>query len=302
MNQLETLTYENINGGKLVFGVASVYHVNVSQDVTGLSDIDDTIYSTSSNGQDGDTFVGVRIEPKDIKIKGRIRDANIEHQRQYRRSADKILNPKINDGKVIPGTLYYSCGSYTRKIGAIADSAPKWTRDGAFQHFEINLRCLSPFWEEDTGLKADVASWIGDWEFPTEIVKDDETSMTFGHHEESVIVDVFNGGDVSTGMRVVIRALGAMADPLLFNVDTREFLKVNYSFVAGDVLTIDTNYGHKTATLEREGVTTNLFRYIDTDSTFMQLTVGDNLFRYDASSGADNMECSVHYSQKYIGV
>ena len=64
MKTQEILTYTNTKGESITFGVGSRYHVNVSKDVTGLSDLDDTIYSTSSMGQHGDTYTGVRIEPR----------------------------------------------------------------------------------------------------------------------------------------------------------------------------------------------------------------------------------------------
>lgn len=296
MKQQEILRYVNTSGGTISFGVGSIYHVNVSKDVTGLSDLEDTIYSTSSNGQDGDTYVGVRIEPRNIVIKGKIKDTTKVNQLMYRRNAAKILNPKI------AGTLYYTVGTYQRKIGAIVDGAPKFSRPDQSQEFEVDFKCLSPFWEEERETKEDIATWIGDWEFPCEIIRDDEQSMIFGHHEESVIVDVYNGGDITTGMKLVFRALGALSNPLLFNVNTREFIQVNIDLESGDVLTIDTNYGSKTVTLLHNGATSNVYRYIDTDSTFMQLDVGDNLFRYDASSGFDNLECSIYYSKKYLAV
>lgn len=296
MKQQEILRYVNKSGGSITFCVGSVYHVNVSKDVTGLSDLEDTIYSTSSNGQDGDTYVGVRIEPRNIVIKGKIRDDTKANQMMYRRSAAKILNPKI------AGTLYYTVGTYERKIGAIVDGAPKFTHPDQSQEFEVDFKCLSPFWEEEKEKKEDIATWIGDWEFPCEIVRDDPQSMIFGHHEESVIVDVFNGGDITTGMRVVFRAIGALSNPLLFNVNTREFMQVNIDLAAGDVLTIDTNYGSKTVTLMHNGAESNVYRYIDVDSTFMQLDVGDNIFRYDAATGFDNLECTIYFSQKYLGV
>ena len=296
MKPQEMLTYKNANGDSIVFGVGSVYHVNVAKDVTGLSDLEDTIFSTRSSGQDGDTYIGVRIEPRDIVIKGKIRDSTKANQLTYRRNALKILNPKKM------GILYYSVGSYRRKIGAIVDGSPKFTHANLSQEFEVDFKCLSPFWEEERDKKEDIATWLGDWEFPTEIIKDDEQSMSFGHHEESVIVDIFNGGDITTGMRIIFRAIGALSNPLLFNVNTREFIQVNIDLSAGDVLSIDTNYGRKTITLTHNGVETNAYRYIDVDSTFIQLEVGDNLFRYDAASGFDNLECTLYFSQKYLGV
>ena len=67
----------------------------------------------------------------------------------------------------------------------------------------------------------------------------------------------------------------------------------------GDVIEINTKYGSKGAKLIRDGVETDYFRYIDVDSTFMQLAIGDNMFRYDAASGV-NFSGSIHILQQGI--
>ena len=79
-------------------------------------------------------------------------------------------------------------------------------------------------------------------------------------------------------------------------------MKLNFSMVGGDVITIDTSYGNKSIMLQRNGQESNIYRYMDVDSTFMQLDIGDNLFRYDADSGLSNLEVTVYYVQKYLGV
>ena len=101
---------------------------------------------------------------------------------------------------------------------------------------------------------------------------------------------------------MVFRALGALSNPSLFNVNTREYMKLNFDMQGGDVITIDTNYGNKSITLQRNGQETNIYRYMDVDSTFLQLDIGDNIFRYDADSGLSNLEVTVYYAQKYLGV
>ena len=41
--------------------------------------------------------------------------------------------------------------------------------------------------------------------------------------------------------------------------------------------------------------------YIDLESDFFQLAPGDNLLRYDAENGLDNLECAIYYTPKYVG-
>jgi hypothetical protein len=103
-------------------------------------------------------------------------------------------------------------------------------------------------------------------------------------------------------MRIVFRALGELENPQLFNVNTREYMKLNYTMQGGDVITVDTSYGAKNIILTRNGVETNIYRYMDVDSTFLQLDIGDNIFRYDADDGLSNLEVTVYFSQKYLGV
>ena len=82
------------------------------------------------------------------------------------------------------------------------------------------------------------------------------------------------------------------------------FAKQNYNATmkTGDVIEINTKYGSKGAKLIRDGVETDYFRYIDVDSTFMQLAIGDNMFRYDAASGVNSLEVSIFYSKEFLGV
>ncbi len=296
MKTFETLTYINSRGEELVFGIGSKYHVNVAKDVTGLSDLQDTIYSTSSMGQHGDTYAGLRIEPREIAIDGKIADSDKDTQLRLRRDALKILNPELD------GTLYYSYGTYVKKITAKVDGSPTFTHPDLSQEFTVNFKCLSPFWEDENETREAIASWIGDWEFPCEIDLNDEQSMVFGHRDENVIVDVYNNGHVATGMRVEFKALGELSKPLLFNVNTREFIQVNRTLNAGESVFVDTTYGKKSVILKSQGVETNIYRYIDVDSTFMQLDIGDNIFRYDAAEGADNLEVTIYFSPKYLGV
>ena len=150
--------------------------------------------------------------------------------------------------------------------------------------------------------KEDIASWVAAWHFPCVIEKDSTKSMIYGYRAESVIVDCYNEGDVSTGMRIRFTALGTVSNPILLNVDTEEFIQINATMKTGDVIEINTKYGSKGAKLIRDGVETDYFRYIDVDSTFMQLAIGDNMFRYDAASGVNSLEVSIFYSKEFLGV
>jgi hypothetical protein len=103
-------------------------------------------------------------------------------------------------------------------------------------------------------------------------------------------------------MRVEFRALGTVSTPLLLNVNTGEFIKINITMLAGDVLTINTGYGQKDVKLRRGGITTDAFRFLDIDSIYIQLAPGDNIFRYDAESNLENLEVSIFHNNYFLGV
>ena len=71
--KIERLTYTNERGESVEFSHVSTYHTNM-YDVSGLADVRNAIYSISSMGQDGDTYLGNRIESREIEI-------TREHQR-----------------------------------------------------------------------------------------------------------------------------------------------------------------------------------------------------------------------------
>lgn len=292
----ERLVYTNERGESIEFSVGSVYYCNVSKDVDGIAGVTNAVYSTNSMGQHGDTYVGQRIEARDVDILGHINTRDKQQSYELRRRLLKVFNPELG------GTLFYEYGSFKRIINCRLHGKPEIGRKEVLQQFSLQLDCLNPFWREEDEQKEDIASWVAAWHFPCVIEKDNSKSMIFGYRAESVIVDCFNEGDVSTGMRVRFTALGTVTNPIILNVDTEEFIKLNVTMQTGDVIEVNTKYGSKGATLMRDGVKYDYFRKVDVDSTFMQLDIGDNNFRYDADGGVNSMEVSIFYDKEYLGV
>lgn len=292
----EKLTYRNSRGESLELGTESVYFCNVSKDVGGISGVTNIIYSTNSMGQHGDTFIGQRIEARDVDILGHINTRDKAQALQLRRQMLKILNPELG------GTLIYEYSGLKRAIDCRVFGEPKIERKSVLYEFAFQLECLNPFWREETETKEEIASWVPAWHFPCVIEKDNSQSMIYGYREESVIVDCYNEGDVSTGMRIMFTAIGTVTNPVLLNMSTGEFIRINTTMLTGDVIEINTRYGSKGVKLIRNSVETNYFRFIDVDSTFMQLEIGDNIFKYDATAGVNSLEVAIFYSKEFLGV
>lgn len=219
MRTQEKLIYTNERGESIEFSPASSYHVNF-KDVTGLSDVRNAIYSTNSMGQDGDTYLGYRIESRDIDIVGYIKERDKQAAQNLRRKLNRILNPQYE------ATLTYVFGDFRRVIGCKIDDAPIFKRKPIFEQFTVSLSCLNPFWREETETREDIATWIGGFEFPVPDGLELYDGWEIGYRQPSLIVNVYNSGDVKSGIRIEFRAIGAVTNPVLLVPFTEEHARL----------------------------------------------------------------------------
>ena len=286
------LKYINNNNKSIELGNAAPFLVTT---IDGLGSPQNEIYTQKSPYQDGVTATHSSLGPRNIVIEGKIIDSNRENRQAYRNKLLSIFNPKL-DGKLI-----IDLGSAQRQIDCKVEQAPYFSSNSEqnYQNFSISLLAPNPYWQDINTIKEEVAIWRGAFEFPLEIV---EEGIEMGYRESSLIVNIFNKGDVACGMKILFKALATVVKPSLFNVNTREYFKINKTMQAGEVLTVTTHFQNKRVELNANGVVSNAFNWIDLDSTFLQLEVGDNLFRYDADEGLDNLEVSIYYTPQYLGV
>ncbi|MGI6151236.1 MAG: phage tail family protein [Christensenellales bacterium] len=287
MRRDETLTYITSAGAKVVFATDSALSPFWWEQADGLTGLDNDITTVSGSGQDGESFVSARLAARTITIEGRI----VKNQDANRRKLLSLMDPWSL------GKLVYAQGPVTRYIPACVKKLPEVGR-GIYPAFHIEFFAPNPFWREGSGAKqvADIAVWIGNTEFPLEILAD---GLELCYRTQSLIANIKNTGDAATGMTVVFRANGTTSNPELINVRTQQRLSVRLDMVAGDVLTISTGYGEKRATLLRSGAESNVFNRIS--GTWLNLARGDNLLRYD-STDPDALEVSIYYDVPYLGV
>lgn len=285
MNKTEKLTYLNEKGQSIEFSVQSPFFCS---EITGQDGIKNNIYSSKGAGQDGVTVTGESLDVRNIVVQGTVR-GDKERNRLILLSA---CNPKLKS------KLIYVNGGVEKYIDCMVEKAPTITNE-VWPKFLVSFYCANPYWQDAAEAKAEIALWVGSFEWPLEILS---TGIEMGHREPSLIVDTLNSGDVPCGMRVEFKALATLTNPSILNVNSQEFIRVNKTMVAGEVLSITTGYGNKKVTSTLNGVTANAFNFIDIGSTFLQLDVGDNLFSYDSGSGIDNLEVRIYHTDQFLGV
>jgi len=126
--------------------------------------------------------------------------------------------------------------------------------------------------------------------------------------EDTVVYE----GDVDVGVVITLSMIGAVVDPTIYNITTGEAMAINsvrlaalannIGLKANDEIVITTIKGNKSIVLNRDGIEINILNALDKESDWFQLSRGDNVFRYAASSGETNMQFRVEHRILYDGV
>ena len=127
--------------------------------------------------------------------------------------------------------------------------------------------------------------------------------------EQIIVYD----GNSEIGMTIHIHATGEATNITILNVLTGDKMILNTdrlkaimgtktAIIKGDTIVINTVRGDKSITLLRDGVTTNILNCLDRGSKWFTLTKGDNIFSYDAETGATNLQFYIVNKVAYDGV
>ena len=84
------------------------------------------------------------------------------------------------------------------------------------------------------------------------------------------------------------------------NITTGEALNLNYNFLAGDIVTIDTASGSRTVELTRGGNTSSVFSALSIGSKFLQIPMGSS--QLECASDDEDVEGLITYTNLYRGL
>ena len=285
------ITYTNSRGQSIELNSSGPFY---------LSDFDTgtpktTMLTSKAPGQDGVTREDTIFDERSPVANGAVIGTSYEDTLIKRKWLCSVFNPKLM------GVLIYENDTETYKINCTVQELPTFKNgDSIAQEFQIQFYCPDPYWKSLDEIKEEMALWVGDFEFDLEIPAE---GIEMGHRMSTLIANCFNNGDVNCGVRVEFIALATVVNPSLLNVYTQEYIKVKRTLNAGDKLVINTGFGSKRVEMVKtDGTALNVFNYIDLQTTFLQLAPGDNLLRYNAESGIDNLEVAIYFTPKYVGV
>lgn len=261
--------------------------------------IESTHHSYKYVNQIGVYVTGTSLETRNVEIVGWV-IASSERDMTTRKS---LLNSFFNPQQAID--LFYK--DYVLRF--LPNTSVKYSVNVAENNevickFKVDGYCPDPLFSEKNESKVAAASTLGLFHFPLVIPSksNSPSGAVFGLRQPSLIVAITNKGAVSVGMKIVFKAKGTLVNPSLTNVNTQKFFKFNKTMQAGETIEVNTIVGEKKIQGELNGITNNYFKYRDLDSEWLQLDVGDNLFRYDADENAGNLEVYIYFNNKYLEV
>lgn len=268
-------------------------------DVVDWGQIESNHHSYKYVNQIGVYVTGTSLETRDVEITGWIIAKTESQMDERKRMLNRFVNPQqlINltykeyDLEFLPNT-------------SIKYSTTLVENNEVVCRFKIDGLCPDPLFRENVENKVAAATTVGMFHFPLIINKTQQSppQIVFGLRQPSLIVNVYNSGAVRTGMKMVFKATGTIKNPSFINVMTQEYFKINKTMVAGETVTINTTIGEKKVIGFLNGREQNYFKYRDLDSTWLQLEVGDNLFRYDADENIDGLEAYIYFYNRYLEV
>lgn len=277
---------ENQRGEQVTFGYSDPCWIN---SIDGLGS-DFNVYTTKNSGQDGEDYNGSDAAKRNIVITLDIKKINFLVQRN-------LLYSFFQKDSL--GTLYYYEDDVAKKIGYYVEKVtPSGTDNDMVRHLAISLICPDPKFYDLSEEITTLAMWEGLIEFDAEIT---EEPFELTQKVSTLIGNVYNESNVTEGLTIRFTATGDVTNPSLYDVNRQLMMKINLSMHSGDVVTVTTAAGNKRVMLNSGGVITNINNLMAYPPVWLQAYQGDNLYRYNADSGIDNLSVDISHTQAYWG-
>lgn len=255
----------------------------------GVTSVNNNVVLSENTMIDGSTYQGSTTIRRNIIVTAQM-DGN------YRENRDllyKTFKPKST------GTFSYLEDDEIRVIDYKVESV-EVEEKGVVRNIVISLICPDPFFKALDDTIIEMAAWESLFEFEHEF---SDEGKVFAERVAEIIKEVENDSAATNiGITITFEAEGFVLNPAIYHLESGDFVKVNTSLQAGDIIIITTETNNKSVYQIVDGVKTEINERLDEDSEFMQLSHGKNTLKYDADSGIDYLNVTISCRFRYLGV
>lgn len=267
--------------------------------VEGFGGLEADIVSSKSAYQDGISISKTILKDRILTLNCYLSIDNEQQRYILKKKLYNAFNPKVA-GHI---KIYTDAGQLRGASNLRVIQAPLFDDDykglNDLVSFQIQLAMPLPYFEDLVENKVEFGSEVGNFFFDWEL-KEEGNELSIKNN--SNVVNIFNSGDCEVPLKLVFKASSNVKNPRIYNVYTKEFIKINKTMEAGEIITITTNKGNKRVESILNGKTSNIFNNLDIQSDFIWLDIGDNVIAYDAEEMVEQLEVSIYYTNYYLGV
>lgn len=281
------MIFENKDGKQLNFGPGTPFTIS---NFTGLNPPKATINTNQAALIDGGTFNSSKLNMRSMNIAFAVE----ENAAENRLEVYKVVQSKM------PLRIYYK----SETLDVFVDG---YVEDVDFSYWAmknictVSVLCPFPYFKSAQEIINDLSSIVPMFHFPFYSTVSKE--ITFGYIDIYTEVTVENHGSVETGLIFELYAKNTVTKPKIIEYQTSKYFQINTTMQAGDLITVNTMQGEKTVKLLRNGIETNIFNLLDKNSTWLQLSMNDDVFVYEVETGTvANLDVTIKHYDLYEGV
>jgi len=235
----------------------------IIRDIAGLDPVKATLTSSTFATQPGSIFQGSRRDTRNITMKLGIEpDPATQTVRSVKKTIYRAFRPEAK-----------------RLLKFYVDDTDDTLEDG-YQILGYVESCDAPMFTDDPEVSISIICYDPDFYDPIPVTVSGMTTA------DSAATYFPYDGTSDTGVEFTINVNRSVSEIVIYYTDanlTTTSMDIVSTFIAGDTITISTVTGSKEANLLRAGVTTSMLYAISPQSSWHQLSEGDNWFRFYAS-------------------
>ena len=276
--------------------------INV-KNITGISPPQSDIFIAPYGSIDGSVYVGSRVPQRNIVL-----------------TLALMFNPQVEDSRYIvynffrikdEATMLFFTDARSLMITGYVESneVDIFSKD---ETATISVICNDPWFHSEQKNAVRFSGVMPRFEFPFWSEADQSEMIEFGDITIDTRTVINYKGDIQTGFVAYITFSSTNFHNVYFyNMQTRERMTLftdsieritGYPLAADDEIQLSTLSGQKTAYLLRNGVLYNVISMVGKDSTWFQLTKGDNILAIASDYGVENIGFRLVYQDSYAGI
>ena len=246
--------------------------------------VDNNIIQAKGGLQDGSTYINSNLQTRHISIYGSINTLKTEFL-ELERQLKKTFTPKHL------GILTFIQNGIVKEIECIAENVVSIKRNYGKLEFKIDLTACNPYWN----LKDDVN--IFNLIEPKFFFNTDLIDTTFAIVTDIQETDIYNIGDVATGLKIYFKARATVTNPYVTDTINKKSIKITTTLNKNDELEIISFPYKKEILINGKNSLDKLSRL---ETSFFYMEEGRNRFKYGAEQNGNQMDFIMSYKPLFL--